>query len=166
MNSSLASSSFKVVIVKGTAPTLGQYLFNNNNKSSIVEECCVQNCVVCPNNVENKSGVVKSVLKGNEYKVERGLTCNDGGIYVIEGACTGQYSGKTVVFGNRSFEHFKKSKKTSIYDHMRECQMCNSVKDFSVENFLSRGKYSLSEREMLWNERIKGLINVQKTLKS
>jgi len=143
MNSSLPSSSFKVVIVKGTAPTLGQYLFNNNNKSSMVEECCVQNCVVCPRNVENKSGVVKSVLKENEYKVERGLTCNQGGIYVLQGACTSQYTGKTVLFGNRCFEHFKKSKNTSIYDHMRECQMCNSVKDFSVtyvENYLSRGK--------------------------
>ena len=52
---------------------------------------------------------------------------------------------------------------------MKEYRSCNDIKDFSVtyvENYLSRGKYSLSEREMLWNERIKGLINVQKTLVS
>ena len=52
---------------------------------------------------------------------------------------------------------------------MNQCQQCNVTRDFSityVESYLSRGKYSLSEREMLWNERIKGRINVQKTLKS
>ena len=144
-------------------------IFNNNNKCSTIEECHIDNCIVCPNGLENKSGMVKSFLMETEYKVECGLTCNQGGIYVVEGVCSKQYSGKAVHYGNRCTEHFKKSKLSSIYDHMKECRSCNNAKDFSVtyvERYLSRGKYSLSEREMLWNERNKGLINVQKTLKS
>ena len=107
-------------------------------------------------------------MKGTEYKVEKNLSCNEGGIYVAEGACTNQYTGKTVLFGNRCIEHFKNGK-SAIFEHMQECLQCNNENDFKVtyvESYLSRGKYSLSEREMLWNERIKGLINVHKTLKS
>ena len=117
----------------------------------------------------SKVRIIKSSLKDTEFKVERGLTCNQGGIYLFEGVCRSQYTGKTVSFGNRSIDHFRRGKMSSIKDHMKECRGCNSVKDFSVtfvENYLSRGKYSLSEREMLWNERIKGQINVQKTLQS
>ena len=105
---------------------------------------------------------------GTEYNVEKSLTCNEGGIYVAEGICTSQYTGKTVIFGNRCIENFKNGK-SAIHDHMHECQQCYNVNDFTityVESYLSRGKYTLSEREMLWNERIKGLINVHKTLKS
>lgn len=169
MNSSLSQSNFKIEIVKGTAPTIGQYLFNNNNKSLATVECRVDNCLVCPNELQSKSGIVKSVLKDTTYKVDKELSCNEGGIYVIQGICTGQYTGKTINFGNRCNEHFKKSKLSSIHDHMGTCQQCNNFKDFSVtyvEGYFSRGKYSLSEREMLWNDRIKGVINVHKTLKS
>ena len=119
--------------------------------------------------LQSKSGVVKSVLKDTSYKVDKTISCNEGGIYIIQGVCSGQYTGETINFGNRCLEHFKTSKTSAIYDHMRDCQQCSSVKDFSVtyvESYLSRGKYSLSEREMLWNERIKGVMNVHKTLKS
>ena len=169
INSSLSSTNLKIEIVKGTAPTIGQYLFNNNNKSPLMVECHVDKCIVCPNELESKSGIVKSVFKDMTYKVDRELSCNEVGIYVIQGVCSGQYTGKTINFGNRCIEHFKKSKTSAIHDHMKDCQQCNSPKDFSVtyiESYCSRGKYSLSEREMLWNERIKGAINVQKTLKS
>ena len=169
MNSALSSSNFKVEIVKSTSSTIGKYLFNNNNKSLSINECSINNCIVCPNELRNMSGIVKSVVKGTEYKVEGNLTCNKGGIYVAQGVCSNQYTGKTIVFGNRCIEHLKKSNPTAIYDHMQKCQQCNSEKDFTfnyVESYLSRGKYSLSEREMLWNERMKGLINVHKTLKS
>ena len=60
MNSYLLSSPFKIDIVRSTAPTIGQLLFNNNNKSSIVQQCNMNNCVVCPIGIQNKSGVVKS----------------------------------------------------------------------------------------------------------
>ena len=116
--------------MKGNAPTVGQYLFNNNNKVSSLEDCQIHNCLVCSNNIENKSGSVKSALKETEFKVQRGLTCNQGGIYLFEGACRSQYTGKTVSFGNRSIDHFRKGKMSSIKDHMKECRGCNSVKDF------------------------------------
>ena len=64
-------------------------------------------------------------------------------------------------------EHLKTSKGSSVYCHMKDCHMCNSANDFEVtyvENYHNRGKYSLSEREYLWNYRIKGTINLQKTL--
>ena len=169
MNSTLSSTNFKIEIVKGTAPTVGQYLFNNYNKSPSMNECQLNGCIVCSNELQCKSGVIKSVVRNTSYTIDNAISCNEGGIYVIQGVCSGQYTGKTINFGNRCLEHFKKSKVTAINDHMRNCQQCNCVKDFSVtyvENYFSRGKYSLSEREMLWNERIKGTVNVHKTLKS
>ena len=89
--------------------------------------------------------------------------------YVVEGACHEQYTGKTVNFSNRFTEHFTTSKSSAVYCHKQKCSTCNSAKDFKVsyvENYQKRGKYSLSEREFLWNHRIKGTINIQKTLKS
>ena len=88
-------------------------------------------------------------------------------IYIIDGNCSAQYTGKTTHFGVRSNEHF--SQGTAISTHIRECNVCNDTTDFKmtlVENLLMRGKYSLSEREFLWNERIRGSINAQKTLSS
>ena len=93
--------------------------------------------------------------------------CNQGGIYIASGICSAQYTGKTVYFGTRMKEHLKTSKSSSVYCHMKDCHMCNSANDFEVtfvENYHNRGKYSLSEREYLWNSRIKGTINLQKTL--
>ena len=40
----------------------------------------------------------------------------------------------------------------------------NDVKVQFLENVWDRGKYSLSEREFLWNKRLKGNINIQKTI--
>ena len=168
MNPYLSTSGIKIDIVRSTAPTIGQVLFNNNNKSSIVHQCDMNNCVICPIGIQNTSGLVKSSLTKREYNVDKNLTCNDGGIYVISGICTGQYTGKTIHFGNRNMYHFN-TNTTAISDHKHVCRDCNSTDNYSVtfvENYLKRGKYSLSEREMLWNCRIKGIINAQKTLKS
>ena len=120
------------------------------------------------NDLQNKSGVVKSSVTGTEYRVSTNLTCNNGGIYVINGKCNGQYTGKTINNRNRCYCHFK-TNSTAIYDHKQECNECGGVNSYTVtfvENYLNRGKYSLSEREMLWNSRMKGIINEQKTLRS
>ena len=96
------------------------------------------------------------------------LSCANGGIYVITGKCLRQYSGKTIHFGVRANGHFCRNA-SSIHKHKQECSSCNDARDFSicfVENYLNRGKYSLSEREFLWNYRIKGVLNIQKTLQS
>ena len=159
----------KIEIVKSTAPSLGRSLFNNNNSSNTMDmQCPSENCSLCNSGTINKSDKVLSTVTGKEYNVDKNLSCADGGIYVITGKCEGQYSGKTIHFGVRGTQHFLK-KGTSIFKHKQECNSCNSASDFSisfVENFLNRGKYSLSEREFLWNRRIKGVLNVQKTLQS
>ena len=168
MNTHLSSSPLKIEIVNSTGSTLGQYLFNNNNnRLPQTFQCGIDKCVVCPNNLLNQTGNVCSSIKGTQYEVNQNLGCSDGGIYVIEGACFDQYTGKTVHFGQRCIEHLQTSTSSSIFEHKRECQKCNIVNDFKityVEHYHDRGKYSSSEREMLWNHRLQGHINVQKTL--
>lgn len=159
----------KIQIVMSTGPTLGRLLFNNNNKVIDSVELCGGNCFVCRNGLQDKSGEVVSSVTGIKYTIEKNLSCNNGGIYVVKGGCNSQYSGKTIHFGTRGKEHLETSKSTAIYHHKQKCGKCNMVKDFDitfVENYLSKGKYSLSEREFFWNNRIKGVINTQKTLKS
>ena len=160
-------ANIKVVIVKTTGLTIGQLLFNNSNRDVEPYDCMVKGCVVCPNDIQNVSGVVVSNVSGSQYFVKNNLNCNQGGIYIASGICSAQYTGKTVYFGTRMKEHLKTSKGSSVYCHMKDCHMCNSANDFEVtyvENYHNRGKYSLSEREYLWNYRIKGTINLQKTL--
>ena len=167
MNSFL--KDIKIEIVMSTGPTLGRLLFNNNNKIQGHVRACEDNCFVCRNEVRAMSGKVVSSVTRNKYNVDSDLSCYNGGIYMVNGSCGDQYSGKTIHFGHRGKEHFHTSKSTSVYTHRQQCNRCNEPKDFTityVENFLNKGKYSLSEREFLWNHRIKGVINTQKTLLS
>ena len=162
-------TDIKVQVVKSTGPTLGRLLFNNNNKVQGSIELCGNNCFICQNGLQVKSGEVVSKVTGISYKVDEDLSCQNGGIYVVTSACNSQYSGKTINFGNRGKEHFQTSKSTAVYAHKQTCNTCNEAKDFNiayVENYMNKGKYSLSEREYFWNNRIKGVINTQKTLKS
>ena len=79
-----------------------------------------------------------------------------------------RYTGKTTVTtGRRYNEHWRK--KTSVKEHMDRCEpkpTAGEVKVQFLENVWDRGKYSLSECEYLWNRRLKGSINIQKTLKA
>ena len=148
---------------------MGRLLFNNNNKVYGSAEPCQNNCFVCQNGLQTKSDEVSSSVTGIKYKIDKDLSCQNGGIYVVTSACNSQYSGKTINFGNRGKEHFHKSKSSAVYSHKQTCSSCNEANDFNimyVENYINRGKYSLSEREYFWNHRIKGVINTQKTLKS
>ena len=169
INPLVAQKGIKIDIVKLTAPSLASLLFNNNNLSYTMDHQCINNnCSLCSSDIINKSGKVVSTVTNTEYKVDKNLTCANGGIYVITGKCNGQYSGKTIHYGIRGDEHFLRNSST-IYKHKQECISCNDVSDFTitfVENYLKRGKYSLSEREFLWNKRIKGVLNIQKTLQS
>ena len=134
----------------------------------IDNKCQNANCALCSHNIINISGNIGSTVTGTNYKVDKKLTCTNGGIYIITGKCKGQYCGKSINFGKRADEHFIRNS-TSIYKHTQQCNLCENVNDFSitfVENYLNRGNYSLSERELLWNSRIKGVINIQKTLQS
>ena len=166
----IPSTKIIISIVRTTGPTLGQLLFNNANPSQNVISCSLENCVVCKNDIEDKSGVVFSSTTKRDYKLGgRELTCNDGGIYVVTADCNAQYTGKTVNFGQRLKEHLQTSKQSSIYAHKQTCDVCFTLHDFKVtfvESYQDRGKYTLSEREFLWNWRIRGSINLQKTLKA
>ena len=90
------------------------------------------------------------------------------GIYLITCKCGEQYIGKTTVsFGKRFNEHWTKN--TAVKEHLNRCAEKPTKEDVKiqfVENVWNRGKFSLSEREFLWNKRFKGSINIQKTLAS
>ena len=161
-------TDIRMEIVRCTPPTLSQILFNNNDKQA-PELCGDDKCLMCTNNILNRSGTVTSSSNGRNFRCDSNLSCRNGGIYVVEGKCSAQYTGKTVHFGQRGSEHFYKSKLSTIYNHQQTCSQCNEYKDFTmsyIEDYKNRGKYSLSEREYLWNHRMKGSINVQKTLRT
>ena len=108
-------------------------------------------------------------INGKSYRLNQCLNCMDGGIYAISCACTALYTGKTTTAFNKRFcEHFRSSN-SAVFDHSKHCQVGKKRENFSIqflENVQSRGKYSLSEREYLWNSRLRGIVNIQKTLLS
>jgi hypothetical protein len=101
-----------------------------------------------------------------KYYINPNINCKHSGIYGITCKCVDQYSGKTTVTNGKRFgEHWSKS--TSVRTHLNSCSSkprLGEVKVQFLENVWDRGKYSLSEREYLWNKRLKGTINIQKVL--
>ena len=168
MNSLFSDSGLHIDIVKSTSISICRLLFNNNEKVSPLP-CTDIKCQVCKYDMQNTSGRITSTATGCSYAVDNSLSCTEGGIYVVTGECQSQYTGKTVDFCNRFQEHFSTCKSSSVYQHQKNCAKCYIPQDFTVtfvENSSMRGKYSLSERELLWNFRMKGSMNVQKTLKA
>ena len=168
MNSLFKDSGLCINVVNSTSLPLSRLLFNNNEKQPSAP-CTDRKCQVCKYNSLNLSGRITSYATGYSYPVDNSLRCTDGGIYVVTGACHSQYTGKTVDFCKRFKEHFSTCKSSTVYQHKTKCARCYIPQDFGVtlvENSFGRGKYSLSERECLWNYRIKGSMNVQKTLKA
>ena len=168
MNTALQHQNVCFELVKTTAPTLGKLLFNNNNTGMDVIDCCTSHCYICSNDARGDLKEVKSSANGATYKIDGKTTCGNSGIYCITCKCTEQYSGKTtVMYCKRHKEHWTSN--TSVREHINNCTerpTTNDVKIQLLENMWNRGKYSLSEREYLWNRRLKGSINIQKTLKS
>ena len=167
MNRVLSSANIKVSIVRTTGPSIARLLFRNNDSRMAEVDC--RNCIVCNNEARNKEGVEMSNTTGKSYKIPVNLTCRNGGIYVYEGGeCVDQYTGKTTVAtGTRFLEHLRHQKTSSVYKHRISCRQCQGSVNFKcsiLEDYRGRGKYTLSEREYLWNYRIKGVINSQRTL--
>ena len=166
MNRVLSNSMIKVEIVNTTSPSLAKSLFNNNGNVEDTGNCGT--CIICRNGAINTQGMVRSTVTGKTYQIARNLTCTDGGIYVYKGPCEDQYTGKTtVLYGKRADEHIRHQKSSSVYKHRDTCRQCRGTSNFSmsfIEDYNKRGKFTLSEREYLWNYRIKGVINDQKTL--
>ena len=170
INIALHNRSVGMELIKTTGPTLARQLFNNNNNDSLVDSMgnCSQRCIICGQNARGDKDTVTSKATGESYKIDSSMTCNDSGIYLVICKCCEQYTGKTTVTtGTRFKEHWRK--KTSVKEHLDKCESKPTAGDVKVqllENVWNRGKYTLSEREYLWNRRIKGSINVQKTLKT
>ena len=168
MNSLFKDSGLHIDIISSTSLSLSRLLFNNKEKQ-LSPHCTDSKCQVCKYNTLNVSGRITSSATGYSYAIDNTLKCTDGGIYVVTGACHSQYTGKTVGFCKRFIEHLSTSKSSTVHQHKAKCAKCYIPQDFGVtfvESTSSRGKYSLSEREYLWNHRIKGSMNVQKTLKA
>ena len=166
MNRVLVTSMIHVQIVKTTGPSLAKLLIRNN--TNVCNEVNCGNCIICRSGGMNDTGVVKSTVTGKSYRIPKNLNCCNGGIYVFEGPCEDQYSGKTTVaYYKRTDEHTRTQKSSSVYKHREKCRQCSGTMNFTmsfIEDYKHRGKYTLSEREYLWNYRIKGVINDQKTL--
>ena len=123
---------------------------------------------LCKHELQSQLDHICSTTTGSVYLISQNLSCTDGGIYAVTGSCNSQYTVKSIDFFKRCTEHLSQ-KSTSVYQHKNQCHKCNVPKDFQVtliESYHDRGKYSLSEREYLWNSRLKGTINIQKTLKA
>ena len=153
-------------VVKITDPTLGSQLFKNFDKSNLIEEVCNKKCLVCKIGARGDEDSVVSSVTQKRYYINPNIGCKNSGIYAITCKCIDQYSGKTTITnGGRFKEHCTKC--TSVHSHLQSCKSRPSVSDIKVqflENVWDRGKYSLSEREYLWNKRLKGNINIQKTI--
>ena len=132
-------------------------------------KCNIKNCIVCKNDIRNPLDRISSTVTHHSYPIDSNINCENGGIYLVQGSCKAQYVGKTVDFAKRLSEHLSTCKSSAVYSHKQSCPSCHDIKDFEIsylENYHSRGKYTLSEREFLWNYRVRGTINVQKTLKA
>lgn len=138
-------------------------LFNNNDVME-PDNTCTPSCYVCANNSRGDQNRAIGKQNQEEYVIDRRNRCGNSGIYIITCKCKEQYIGKTTVtFRQRFKEHC--TKETTVKEHMRSCVENPEPTDLEVqfaENVWGRGKYSLSEREYLWNKRLKGTINVQK----
>lgn len=167
VNNANQQNGIKLEIVKSTGPSIAKMLFNNNDKVD-TGKICGDNCEWCPNWQGNEN-VIKCNTNGSILKIDSSLGCMDSGIYAINSKCEAQYTGKTTGFYKERFnEHFLDTGGSSVKEHLSTCHVCLDKTDFKMqflESVWKRGKYSLSEREYLWNKRIKGSINIQKTLR-
>ena len=166
MNELLKSEKIQFEIIKSTAPSIGKLLFNNYDAPVHTQNC---SCVICENEVRGDRKTIKSTVTKNEYHISPNICCDNSGIYNITCKCDGQYSGKTTVGFNRRYPEHWQLKSSDVLKHLQHSKCTENVSDVKMqflENVWGRGKYSLSEREYLWNRRLKGVINVQKTRKS
>ena len=167
MNQVLRPEKVQFEMVKTTAPNIGRLLFNNYDRTYEPRQNC--SCMICSNDVRGDDSVVTSSVTKKEYRICSNIDCSNSGIYAFTCKCEGQYSGKTTVGFNHRFPEHWNSAGSSVHKHLQHYKCtdnCSDVKMQFLENVWSRGKYSLSEREYLWNRRLKGVINIQKTLRS
>ena len=166
MNLKLKPHNIEFENVKTTGPSLSKLLFNNNGNNKANQMC--GNCGICVDNRRGDEKKIVSTTRNVSYQINENLSCTRSGIYCVTCNCITQYTGKTSIpYNVRFLEHFDRKKGSAIFEHTQQCNEGNSVSSYKIqflEDVWSRGKYSLSEREYLWNQRIKGSMNIQKTL--
>ena len=167
MNQVLRPEKIQFELVKTTAPNIGRLLFNNFDRGDEVEQNC--SCMVCSNDVRGDEKTITSSVTKNKYHINSDIKCYNSGIYGITCKCMSQYGGKTTVGFNKRYPEHWNLASSSVHKHLQHHKCtnnCSEVKMQFLENVWSRGKYSLSEREYLWNRRLKGVINIQKVLRN
>ena len=167
INALLNNHKIELEIVKSTGSNLGQLLFNNKEKFD-VNTCTQRNCGICSNGMRPEGNKITGKISNFTYNIDTKMNCNNCGIYRITCPCSAAYTGKTTTsFGKRCDEHFQRYRESSVQDHSKVCPQGRNKEQYQIlflENCLNRGKYTLSEKEYLWNERLGGEINVQKIL--
>lgn len=170
INDLVKNHKIKLELVKCTGSNLGSLLFNNREKFKKEDTCDAAKCIICKDGVRSSSYEVSSKVTSYKYNIDRNINYKDRGIYRITCPCTAAYTGKTTTsFLKRFNEHFKDYNDSSVNDHRKTCLLGRNQGSYKIqflENSYNRGKYTLSEREYLWNERLGGEINVQKILKN
>ena len=99
VNAILVNSDIRNEIVHCTSASLSRLLFNNGNVSSNVSIPSSDGFAACGHHMVNDTRVVRNNVTGRLFKVDKNLSCRDGGIYVIDTTCTAQYTGKTIHYG-------------------------------------------------------------------
>ena len=148
--------------------SIGNLLFNNNEKYE--RKCDNKKCNICSGNHRSFDFQVHSKITSCKYRINKNVNCDDCGIYRVTCQCSSAYTGKTTTsFCQRFKEHFQLYRESSIRDHSKKCRLGQNIQNYKIqflEKSSDRGKYTLSEREFLWNERLGGEINIQKILKN
>ena len=168
LNIKLKNQNVVIENIKTTGPSLSKLLFNNNGNEKNSLMCGT--CNICIDNRRGNTKIVKSSTRSVDYRIDQNLGCERSGIYCVTCSCQTQYTGKTTVpYRKRFSEHFMKDSKSAVFGHTAKCNEGKSMGDYTMqflEDVWSRGKYTLSEREHLWDHRIKGSMNIQKILKT
>ena len=165
----LQNFSTKIQVISTIQSSLARTLFNNPNFAKPnSNRCDFKKCLLCQAWPDTLDQVITSEV-GEVFNVRTRANCKNGGIYLATcNDCESQYIGKTVNFYQRFLQHTAKSSKSALQQHTRVCS--NSSFDsirkkysFSlIFDMFDRGKYSLSEIEMMWVDKMKSSINVQK----
>ena len=168
LNELLSNHDIKFEVVRSTGSNLGRLLYKNHEKYE--ENCREKNCNICTNGNRSSDFEVHSKITSSKYAIDKNINCSDSGIYRITCSCSSAYTGKTTTSFNQRFKvHFQLHRESSIKDHALKCEKGKDAKDYEIkflESVKSRGKFTLSEREYLWNERLGGEMNIQKILKN
>ena len=128
-----------------------------------------EKCTICKNQHRFSDSKVISKITSLKYAIDKNLNCNDSGIYRVTCPCSAAYTGKTTIsFKQRLNEHFQPHRESTLNKHCKTCEHGRNKSEYEstfLENIKNRGKYTLSEREYLWNERLGGELNIQKIVK-